>query len=142
MAQEFKELWINYVVAALFVFVIFGFLVQLPLKNNVSNSITNNAIINSSYNNLNSSLSGLQSQANQTRYNFEHGSPLLGVGELVFNTLFTGVKTLTSVLVALFDILIALPTQFLGISPIVYGVVFAIFLISMTLLFWRLVKQG
>lgn len=141
-SESFKSLWTNYAIVGLFVFSLFAFVIIFEGNNNVQNGILTNPIINSSYNNLNSTLSGFQTTTNNTKNNFEKGTPTVGIGELVFNTLFSGGRILNGMIIAIFNILIILPAQFLGLSAAIFGVLFSILLVSIMLLFWRLIKSG
>lgn len=69
-------------------------------------------------------------------------NPQLEGGEIIFTSIPAVAKLMWSGVIKLFKVVFVAPAQLLGIHPIAIGVVGAIIVITLIVLFWRMIKTG
>jgi hypothetical protein len=142
--MSFKGMFIGFALVALFAFSMIAFESSLTRQNNANSSLLDNEDLNlnDTYSNLESSLDDFQDIAQSQRTNFERDFPLAGFGELIIFAVFSMGRVFTNLLVGVFNILVTPLVVIIGLDPIVLGVITSIFVLTMILVVWRLVKRG
>lgn len=140
--DDFKDLWITFAIIGLVLFCIIAFVVQFQTDNNQDESILDNPIINKTYGSLGSNLSSFSGITQGQKDNFEAEVPTSSFGSLVIFSIVSSGKILNGMITGIYNILIVLPAQILGINEIIIGVFSSILIVSIILLIWRLIKNG
>jgi len=138
--MDVKKLLSNMGILALFTFGIMAFIVTTQLDNNVTNPITNNTYINESYGELAGNLTGLQGDSQSAIDVFGNETPTQQYGELETKTIVFPTKTIRTMTLGLWNILVKLPMVILGVSPIVASLVSAIIIILLIIGIWAIWK--
>lgn len=141
MAQ-FKDLWVNLAIFGLLIFGMFSLGITLQDNNSTNESLKNNTLINTTYNNLSSRLDDLEDSTNTQKANFESESPTLGFGSLIFFTITSAGKVFNGLVIGIYNVLIKFPVTTLGLSPIVSGVLTAVLVVLIVLGLWAVYKLG
>ena len=141
---DFKDMWVSFALVGLMVFGIFAFVINFQIENGISNTILNDSTSNISdtYYSLNETMSEYEQTARLQKQAFDSDSPLYGIGVLVFNTILSSGKIFGGMIISIFNIIIVLPLKYLGIPPIVTGIIGAILIVVITLKLWNLYKVG
>jgi hypothetical protein len=139
---DFKSLFVNLALAALVVFGILALGISLQKDNNSTENITDNELINSSYNNLRSGLESIETNATGQRILFEKENPTITYGSLILYSIVSSGKVFTNVLIVIFNILVSVPASILGIDPVIFGVIGGLFIGVILLMLWYLYKIG
>lgn len=137
---NFQDLFKNFMLVGLVVFGIFAFVIIIQADNNVSDKFVNNVLINETYTNLESDLSGFQEQSQAQKILFESEQPSLGFGTLLFYSIISSGKVFNSMIGAVFNSVIKLPVVVLGIDPVIVSVISTLLIISIIIGLWVLFK--
>lgn len=138
--MEFRKVFINMALLGLAILSILSFVIIFQADNNASEKIIDNEIINKTYYDLYGNLSTSQSIASQQNNIFGEVKPTESYGELQVDSVVSPTKAFKSFLLGVYNILIKLPSQFLGISTIVTSIITAILIISLIVGIWLLWK--
>lgn len=138
--MEFRKVFINMALLGLTILSILSFVIIFQADNNASEKIIDNEIINKTYYDLYGNLSTSQSIASQQNNIFGEVKPTESYGELQVDSVVSPTKAFKSFLLGVYNILIKLPSQFLGISTIVTSIITAILIISLIVGIWLLWK--
>lgn len=138
--MEFRKVFINMALLGLAILSILSFVIIFQADNNASEKIIDNEIINKTYYDLYGNLSTSQSIASQQNNIFGEVKPTESYGELQVDSVVSPTKAFKSFLLGVYNILIKLPSQFLGISTIVTAIITAILIISLIVGIWLLWK--
>lgn len=138
--MEFRKVFINMALLGLAILSILSFVIIFQADNNASEKIIDNEIINKTYYDLYGNLSTSQSIASQQNNIFGEVKPTESYGELQIDSVVSPTKAFKSFLLGVYNILIKLPSQFLGISTIVTSIITAILIISLIVGIWLLWK--
>lgn len=138
--MEFRKVFINMALLGLAILSILSFVIIFQADNNASEKIIDNEIINKTYYDLYGNLSTSQSIASQQNNIFGEVKPTESYGELQIDSVVSPTKAFKSFLLGVYNILIKLPSQFLGISTIVTAIITAILIISLIVGIWLLWK--
>lgn len=139
---DFKGLLVNLALAGLIVFCIIALGISLQENNNSAENITDNQIINTSYNNLRSGLESIESNATGQRVLFEKENPTITFGALILYSIISAGKVFTNVIIVIFNVLISVPASVLGIDPVIFAVLGGLFVAVILLTLWYLYKVG
>lgn len=142
MADNFKSLFTTISLIGLFAFCIFSFIITFQDDNNQQLKINSNPVINKTYNSLLSNLSSMETITKSQKQSFDSESPTLSIGSLVIYSIISAGRIFGGLLIAIFNILIILPATFLGVSPVILGVLETITLIGIIIYLWSLWKAG
>lgn len=141
MAQ-FENTFKNFMLLGLMVFGILAFVIIGQTQNNATESILDSATINNTYTNLRTDFEGFQEEAQSQKLLFESETPTLGFGTLLFYSIISSGKVFNSMVGALFNTIIKLPTIVLGLDPILIGVISAMLILSIIVGLWIIYKVG
>lgn len=142
MVASFRETFLIFALIGIFVFSMLSFGITLQLNNGVTDPITNNPVINSTFNRLESNLSSYGSQTQAQRASFESEIPERGFGTLIIFSIVSVGQKFTAIIITTYNILIVLPASILGISPVVISVLGSILIVTLLLLVWRVIRAG
>lgn len=138
--MEFKKLFGNFALLALFVFAFVSFVLITQTDNGVSDKITNNGIINQTYNDLYGNLSSYQGEAQTSSDTFGGITPSQTYGELEITSVVSPTKVFKTIGIGTYNILIKLPMKILGVSPIIASVISAIVILFFIIGIWLIWK--
>ena len=142
--MSFKSLFIGFVLISLFAVAMINFSVNLSSDNNSNNSIVNEptGTIRTINKSLSTNLSSFQTISQGQRSNFESDLPILNVGTLIIFAIISSGKIFTGMITGLFSIMLFPLATLIGIPPIFLGAFISIFLVTVILLMWRVLKGG
>jgi hypothetical protein len=138
--MEFKKLFISFALLGLIVFGMLSFIIIFQSDNNATERITNNQIINNTYNDLYSNLSQAQSDASNQNSIFGDITPTQSYGEIQPDIVVSPTRAFKSIILGIYNILIKLPSQILGVSPIVTAIISAILIMLLIIGIWAIIK--
>ena len=138
--MDFKKLFTNILLLSLFVFGLMSFILITQTNNGVTDNITNNSIINRSYYDLYGNLSESQAQAQSSSDTFGSITPSQTYGELEVTSVVSPTRVFKTMGIGSYNILIRLPMQILGVSPIVASVISAIVILLFVIGIWAIWK--
>ncbi len=138
--MDIKRLFINMGILGLFVFGMMAFIITTQTSNSVNIPITNNTLINETYGDLSSSLSGSQTKSETVLGNFGNVTPTQQFGELEVKSIIPTTKIVKTITLGLWNILIKLPMVFLGVSPIVASLISSIIIMLLIIGVWAVWK--
>jgi hypothetical protein len=138
--MEFKKIFINFAWLGLIVFGMLSFIIILQINNNSTERITSNKIINNTYNDLYSNLSSSQSTAQNQNAIFGDVTPTESYGEVQIDSVVSPTKAFKSIILGVYNILIKLPSQILGVSPVVTAIISAILIMLLIIGIWAIWK--
>lgn len=139
---SFRETWINFILIGVLVFSLISFIVIIQNENSVENGILENELINSTFNQLSEELNSSGGDSQTQRESFEAEIPERGFGSLIIFTIVGVTQNFMSVIITIFNILIVLPAQIIGVSPIVISALGSILIVSLIMLAWRVYRLG
>ena len=138
--MEFKKIFINFALLGLIVFGMMSFIIIFQSDNNSTERITNNQIINRTYTDLYANLSSSQSTASQQSDIFGDVTPTESYGEVQIDSVVSPTKAFKSIVLGIYNILIKLPSQILGVSPVVSAIISAILIMFLIIGIWAIWK--
>ena len=141
MAQTFKGNYVSFALLALLVFAMFSFVITFQNNNDAIDPIISNSVINKTFDNLDSDISGLGSDMSVEEQNQNKDSITESSGSLVMFSISNAGKTVKGIVFGLFNVLIILPASFLGIPSQVIIIITSIVAITLIILFWRLLRS-
>jgi len=139
---SFYELFISFMLIALAIFSMFAFIISVQGENQVSEKFVDNSLINNTYSELESDLEGLRDKSQSQKTLFEEERPTAGFGTLLLYSIVSSGKVFNSMITGVFNLLIKLPTVFLGLDPVVTSVISTMLLITVIIGLWILYKLG
>ena len=142
MVTSFRGTFITFALIGLLVFATISFVFGFQRDNEIDETILENPIINSTFNRLGTNLSSFGSDTQTQRATFESEVPERGFASLIIFSVVSFAQKSTGLVVAVYNVLIISPASILGISPVVFSVLNAIFLLSLILLAWRVYRVG
>ncbi|MFA6190643.1 MAG: hypothetical protein WC711_04025 [Candidatus Staskawiczbacteria bacterium] len=144
--MKFKTLFVTMALFGLMIFCLVSFIYTVQKDNGAEygtgHNILDNKILNKSFQQLESNLSGMESKANTQKGNFEGEAPTISFGSLVFTTITSIGKVFNGMIVGVYNLLIKLPMELLGVSPVIAGVISTILVILIILGLWEVYKLG
>jgi hypothetical protein len=138
--MDLKKIMINMGLLALFVFGIMFFILTTQTDNEVSVPITNNSLINETYSDLSDSLENSQSQTQDYVDNFGKNTPTEQYGELEVKSIVSPTRTIKTMVIGFWNIMIKLPQAILGVSPAVSYIINAIIGMLIIIGIWAIWK--
>lgn len=140
MNLNLRETFVRLMVVSVMVLSIMSFIIITQGTNNTSNLITNNTLINNSYNSLLGNLSSSEATANTASANFGSITPSESFGILSVGSIVSPTRLFRGLIVGPYTILIVLPAQFLGVPTVVIGIMNAIITLLLILGIWAVWK--
>ena len=139
--MDFKKLFGNMVISALFVFAIMSFIIIIQEDNNASEKIIDNELINSSFIHLKGNLTNIQSEGQTSLDTFGENPPSeRQLGELDTTSIIPPTKKYRGLTIGAYNLLIKLPVNILGVSPIVASVISSIIILLFIIGAWAILK--
>lgn len=138
--MDFKKTFISIALLGLIVFGIMSFAIIFQANNDATERLTDNQIINNTYNSLYSNLSSSQTAANEQNSVFGNVTPTESYGEVQIDSVVSPTKAFKSLILGTYNILIKLPQQILGVSPVVTAVISAILILLLIIGIWAILK--
>ena len=142
MVLSFRELFMVFTVVSLFVFSTISFVVVLQEENNSSTSILDNELINRTFIDLSDTISSQEESTNTSKGAFESENPQPGFGSLIIFAIVGVTKTFTGSVITIYNILIVLPLQLLGVPTQVANVLGTLIMMSLLFAAWRVYRVG
>jgi hypothetical protein len=138
--MEFKKLFVNFSLLGLIIFGMLSFIIIFQGDNNAPERIINNQIINNTYNQLYGNLSNTQNIAQQQGNIFGQVTPTESYGEVQIDSVVSPTKAFKSIILGIYNILIKLPSQILGVSTVVGAIISAILIMLLIIGIWAIWK--
>ena len=139
---NFSETFISWMLVGVLMISMMGFIISTQTGNDLSETILNDSIINTSFVNLTSVLDSTSNTANDSKTSFESDDPNRGFGSLIIFAILGVGKTITGVVLSIYKILFLLPATKLGIPAVVINSLSSIILFSLVLKVWRVYRAG
>lgn len=138
---DIKSIIINFVTLGIVILAIMSIIIIIQSDANLDseNRITNNTLINNSFGNLATNLNN-QDAAESSVDSLEEVPPQEYVGDLDVSSIVSATRTARSMVTGLWNIYIALPMAFLGVSPIIATAITSILLILIAIGIWAIWK--
>lgn len=138
--MSFKEIFINLMVVGVIFLSIMSWIIITQTDNDTANLITNNTLINKSYGDLSSNLGATQSQADTASGTFTNITPSSTLGFVTVTSIVSPTRIFRGLIIGTYNILIALPAQFLGVPEVIISVINAILALLLILGVWFIWK--
>ncbi len=138
--MDFKEIVSTMLFFSLLVFCVLSFVINTQDANNSPEKIIENSLINETFNTLGGNLSGAQLEAQTSSDIFGEITPEQEIGVLDVTSVISPTRIFKTVTVGLFNSLILLPSQILGIDPIVFSSISSILLLLIIIGIWAIWK--
>ena len=138
--MDFRKTFINFSMLGLVIFGMFSFIIIFQYDNNSSERLSDNEIINDTYNNLYIELGEAQNVGNEQNTIFGETNPTQSYGEVEINSVVNPTKAFKSIILGVYNVLIKLPAQIFGVSEIVGGIISAILIILLIIGIWAIWK--
>lgn len=138
--MDFRKTFINFSMLGLVIFGMFSFIIIFQYDNNSSERLSDNEIINDTYNNLYIELGEAQKVGNEQNTIFGETNPTQSYGEVEINSVVSPTKAFKSIILGVYNVLIKLPAQIFGVSEIVGGIISAILIILLIIGIWAIWK--
>ncbi len=138
----FRESVISIVLVGLFIFAFISFGGQIALDNGANNTILTNPAVNKSFIDIQSQLEEVQIDTENQKQAWFEDVPIVGDINLIWKSLTGIIRVFFDVIVNMYNLIISLISETIGISPVVLNTIAALLSISMLLLLWRLVRSG
>lgn len=142
MVASFREMFILYSLVGILVLATISFGVTFQEENGVTNTILEDERINKTFIRLGGNLSDFSSETQSQREIYESEIPERGLTSLIIFSLVPIIQKFTAMIVGIFNILIIIPSEILGIPNVVMGTLEAIFLVTFIILGWRVLRVG
>lgn len=139
---KFYDTFVNFMFIGLTVFSIFAFIVFFQDENEVSDKLMDNEIMNNTYSSLETDLSNLRDDSQTQKTLFESETPTNGFGSILLFSILSVGKVFNGMIVGVFNTLIVLPVQFLGLNIVVVSVLSSILLLTIIIGLWAVYKLG
>ncbi len=138
----FRESIISIVLVGLFIFAFISFGGQIALDNNANNTVLSNPAVNQSFIDIQSQLQEVQIDTEDQKKAWFEDVPIVGDINLIWKSLTGIIRVFFDVIVNMYNLIISLISETIGISSVVLNTIAALLSISMLLLLWRLVRSG
>ena len=138
----FRESIISIVLVGLFIFAFISFGGQIALDNNANNTVLSNPAVNQSFIDIQSQLQEVQIDTEGQKKAWFEDVPIVGDINLIWKSLTGIIRVFFDVIVNMYNLIINLISETIGISSVVLNTIAALLSISMLLLLWRLIRSG
>lgn len=138
----FREFAIGAVLVALFAFALIGFGVQLAEQNDTNLSISDDEIINRTYSDLEDEINDISTNSNTQKDSWYSDIPVLGDATVIFQSITGITRTFFSGTVGIYNLIITLISETIGIPTVILNGVVAIIIIASLIMLWSLFKAG
>ena len=143
MATGLKGIFLNLMFIGIMFLAVLSFVIITQTDNNTEFLITNNTLINDSYGNLLGNLgSTTLTSAEKADDTFGEITPTSPLGLVEITSIVSPTRIIQDLIIGTYNILIALPAQFLGVPEVIISVINAILIILLILGIWAIWKVG
>ena len=138
--MAFKDIFIKLMLVGVLFLSIMSWVIITQTDNNTLNLITNNTLINQSYGDLSSNLGNTQSQADLASRTFTNVTPTSNLGFVTVTSIVSPTRIFRGLIIGTYNVLIALPAQFLGVPDVIIAVINSILSLLLILGVWFIWK--
>ncbi len=139
---KFYETFVNFMLVGLLIFAMLAFMIGVQDENNVEEKIRDNEIINESYYDLDTDLTGFRDKSQAQKSLFESETPTSGFGTILLLSILSVGKVFNGMMIGVFNTLIKLPMVFLGLDIIVVSILSTILILTIIIGLWAVYKLG
>lgn len=137
-----KDIFIKLMFVGIIFLSMMSWIITTQTENNTQNLITNNALINSSYGGLLTTMNGNQGQSDKASQTFGNINPSQTFGIVQITSIVSPIRIFKGLIMGTYNILIALPAKFLGIPDVIVAVINSILSLLLILGVWIIWKGG
>lgn len=138
-----KDIFLKVMLVGVMFLSIMSFVIITQTENNPGSLITNNTLINDSYGNLITNLGSTTLAESQIADDtFGQITPTSPLGLVEITSIVSPTRIFQGLIIGTYNILIALPAQFLGVPEIIVSVINAILIVMLILGIWAIWKVG
>ena len=138
--MDFKDIFVNSILLSLVLIALFSFIISTQINNGVSHPISEDKLLNSTYNSLKQNVTTNVEQSNKQYQSFNEENPNIEAGSIVLSTIISGGKNFGSMIFPIYNYLIKLPIQKLGVEDYVTGSILMILIFLIILGIWFIIK--
>lgn len=138
--MDFKKLFVSFALLGLVIFGMLSFTIIFQNDNNANENILEDDIINSTYYTLYGNLSNAETSSKEQNIIFGNVTPTESYGEVQVDSVVSPTKAFKSIILGIYNVLIKLPTQLLGVPPIVMAMISAILIMLLIIGIWAIWK--
>ncbi|KKK88562.1 hypothetical protein LCGC14_2741880 [marine sediment metagenome] len=137
MATGLKGIFLKLMLVGIMFLSIMSFVIITQIENNPEFLITNNTLINKSYGDLISNLgSTTLTESEIADETFGQITPTSPLGLVEITSIVSPTRIFRGLILGTYNILIALPAQFLGVPPVIIAVINAVLFLLLILGIW------
>lgn len=140
MAMDFMKTFGNIALIGLVIFSIMSFVIINQVNNGVIDPISDNSLINNTYNDLYGNLSATQGEAQTSSDTFGSITPSQQYGELEVTSVVSPTRIFKTIATGVWNIFIQLPMKILGVSPVVASIISSIVILLLIIGVWAIWK--
>ena len=137
-----KDIFIKMTVIGVLFLAIMSWVIITQTDNDPTNLITNNTLINSSFGDLTTNLNNINAASETASGTFSNSTPTSTLGFVTITSIVSPTRIFRGLVLGTYNILVALPAQFLGVPPVVIAVINAILTLLLILGVWSVWKGG
>jgi len=137
-----RDTFIQFSLVGLLVLSTLFFVVQVQIDNDLNQSILDNDVINNTFQSLQTNLSSISGQTETQTDSFNSEIPERGFGTLLIFSIVATVQFFSSLMIAIFNLLVVLPASVLGVPQVVTSILSSIFLVILVLLAFKTYRAG
>ena len=137
-----KDIFIKMTVVGVLFLAIMSWVIITQTDNDVTNLITNNTLINSSFGDLTTNLNNINVQTETASGTFSNSTPTSTLGFVTITSIVSPTRIFRGLVLGTYNILVALPAQFLGVPDAVVAVINSILTLLLILGVWSVWKGG
>ncbi len=134
--MSFKDIFIKLMMVGVIFLSLMSWIIITQTDNNTANLITNNTLINKSYGDISANLGSTQSEADIASGTFTNITPTSTLGFVTVTSIVSPTRIFRGLIIGTYNILIALPAQFLGVPETIIAVINAILALLLILGVW------
>ncbi len=138
--MSFKDIFVNLMLVGVLFLSIMSWIIITQTDNNTEFLITNNTLINQSFGDLSINLGATQSAADTASGTFTNITPESTLGFVTVTSIVSPTRIYRGLIIGTYNILIALPAQFLGIPEVIIAVINAVLALLLILGVWFIWK--
>jgi len=138
--MSLRDIFIKLMVVGVLFLSVMSWIIITQTENDTANLITNNTLINKSYGDLSSNLGATQSQTDIASGAFTNITPKSTFGFVTVTSIVSPTRIFKGLIIGTYNILIALPAQFLGIPEVIIAVINSVLALLLILGVWFIWK--
>lgn len=139
---KFEEIFRNFAFLSLLILALISLIVIVQNQNDAPQPLGENALINSTYGNLNDTIGSLEGTSSTQYDTFNKEKPNPGFLSIVLFGIVTVGKTFGSIVFTVFTLVIKIPLIVLGIDQTIVSMIVSFLTISVIIGLWLIYKFG